>query len=696
MVLKKIRQTLGVCALILFLSALPVWASTGSTIFQDTFNDVSQVDLNNTTAYVNVGSGWVELWHPSQATAISVDQNANTNVPSNIVVADQSGVKWYSYDQSTGKMISNSTLSYNYTNPIGVSLVPQQMTYYVFTRSGNSYTIQQAVFDGTSMVDNPLSTVTGLSDLVTISAVDTSHVAVANKQGQINVYSQGILDTTHSFNTGLTNIQSVANIPGTWNFVVVTSDSAYQYVFDQSTGTYVKNTAYTVNSGSQTIVSGATTDGNLVDLLTPTQNDAYIFDQATNTMAQAGIYTIGGLSKAVAVGLPSEQAVVIADQDGNVHTYQLNGSSLAENTNLLIQGLTFSKDYHSPGIYQSKVISPSSQNNMFQLVPTEQNDPGTSISYALSVDGGNTFTPVQPNTWIHLPPNTFNPPTGANVPPGPYIVQATLTSPDSNHTPRLTDIVLNAYLDVTPPTSPGQPTANPNPSGQTTTHIDWTPSDDPVFAPSTGASGIATYQIRFSTDGGTTWGPWIDTGSNQPGYDLQVPSNTAVTYAIQVRAIDGAGNIGPESPIGNLFVDTIPLGMTGNLMVTNIIYPTPGQTFPTNILPVHVQAGGEVIYEVTTTGGAQQVHVEYSDGTTQDLVPKDSTLQDVCRWEGWYYPSSTSTIPLDTPQGTHIWITKITVSGLNKQPYETSSDLLVVDGSISRGMLPQMAPRLVK
>lgn len=329
-------------------------------------------------------------------------------------------------------------------------------------------------------------------------------------------------------------------------------------------------------------------------------------------------------------------------------------------------------------------------------MPAEQNDPGTSISYALSTDGGAVFVPVQANTWVHLPQGTYNPPAGANVPPGPYIIQATLTSPSRDATPRLTDIELRAYLDVTPPTAPGTPTGDPNPSGQTTTHITWTPADDPIVPPSTGASGIASYQIRFSTDGGGTWGSWIDTESGQPGYDLIVPPNASATYSVQVRAVDVAGNIGPPSQIGNVFVDTKPLGLKGSLVVTNIIYPSPGQTFPTDVMPVHVQAGGEVIYELTTTGGAQQVEVEYSDGTTQELVTKDSTLQDECRWEGWYFPSSTQTIPLNTPQGTNIRITRITVTGLNKAPYEASSDLLVVDGSLSRGMLPQMAPRIVE
>lgn len=673
-------------------------ADQGTVVFSDTFTDTSQVDLNATTAHVDTTGGWVELWHPSQAMAISVDQAQDPGWPSNIVVADRSGVQWYTYDQASGRMQRVDAFGYAYTNPVGVALVPQTRNYWVLTRgAGDTYEIRQAVWSGSGMVDNPLAAVSGLSAVVAIAAVDSGAVAVADKNGRVSVYNQGVLDPEHSFDTGLSDIQTVINIPGTWNFVVVTKGGAYQYVYDQAAGRYVQNPAFTVQTGSQTIISGAIADGgNLIDLLTPDQNSAYVFDQGAGQMAQAGVYTIGNLQGAVAVGLPSNQVVVIAGQDGTVRTYQYNGGGFTENPNLQIGGLQFTKDYHSPGVYQSLPVTPPGPNNMFQVIPTEQNDPGTSISYALSVDGGQTFTPVQPNTWVHLPANTFNPPEGANVPPGPYIVRATLTSSSRDATPRLTDIALRAYLDVTPPSAPGQPAGNPSPSGQTVTRITWTPAEDALAAPSTGVSGIATYQIRFSTDGGVTWGPWIDTGSDQPGYDLQVPENTSITYTIQVRAVDRAGNIGPESPVGTLYVNTKPLGLAGTVLVTNIVYPSPGQTFPTADLPVRVMAGGVVIYEVTTTGGAQRVYVEYSDGTTQELVPKDSTLQDVCRWEGWYYPSSTETIPLTFADGTHIWIKRLVVEGLGKPPYETNSDLLVIDGSISRGKRPELAPRLVE
>lgn len=692
--IRRLKKCLYLLPL-LFIPFTPAMA-TNDLLFEDTFTSTQNVDLNTTTAWVDTSNGWVECWHPNQAQVMAAQ---GTTIPQSIVVATSTGVQWYSYDQATGKMTNNTSLQMNYTNPLGLSFVPQSMSYFVLSNNGGQQQIKKAVFDGTGMVDDPLVSVTGLSNLVSISSVSSDTAAVADQQGKIQVYTQGALDSTHSFNTGLTNIKTVLNVPGTWDFIVVTSGGSYRYSWNQATGAYIQNSTYSITTGSQTIVSGGMADnGNLVDFLTASSNSGYEFNQSSGQMNASNLYTIGPLTDAIGVSLPSSQSVVLATKDGTVHTYKYDSTAnqMVEDPNMAITGLTFSKDYKSPSLYQSQPITPSSPNNMFEVIPTEQNNPGTSISYGLSVDGGSTFTNVQPSTWVHLPAGTFNPPSGANVPSGPYVLQATLTSPSGDATPRLTDIQLHGYLDVTPPTAPGTPSIPGGMSGYKDTTITWIDSSDPINPPSTGSSGLATYQIRFSTDGGNTWGSWIPTNSTQPQYTLSVPDHTVINEQVQVRALDNAGNMGPASSTGQIFIDTNPLGVSG-INVINILNPTDGQTYPTNQLPVHVKAGGEVVYMVTTTGAAQDVEVTYSDGQTQTLVPQNplSTPSDTNQWEGFYYPSSSSTIPLDTPQGTNIKITQIKVTGWNKTPYTTSSDLLIVDGSISSGNLPNMIPYLI-
>jgi len=289
------------CALaVVFTSVALVWGSSpgladqGDVIFSDSFNDVTKVDTQDTTAYVDVANGWVELWHPSQSAAMSVDRATDPGWPSNIVVADASGVQWYAYDQSSGTMKKVDMFGYSYANSVGVSLIQGTTSYWVLTRgSGDTYEIKQAVWSSSGMADNPIVAVSGLSNVVSIASVDSGTVAVANKNGRVSVYNQGALDSAHSFDTGLSDIQTVINVPDTWNFVVVTKDGAYQYVYDQGAGKYVQNPLYTVQTGDRTIVGGAVSDGgNLVDLITPDENSAYVYDRSSGGMVEGGLYTI--------------------------------------------------------------------------------------------------------------------------------------------------------------------------------------------------------------------------------------------------------------------------------------------------------------------------------------------------------------------------------------------------------------------
>lgn len=683
--------------MLLLLASCPVSAAQGALLFSDTFQDVSKVDLNRTTAWVDTTNHDVELWHPSQTNVIATHSTVN-GLLKDIVVATSTGIQWYTINDQTGKVELDPVNSSTVPDALGVALAPESQDYWVFTDQGSTQTVQLIQFDGSGMAANPTMAVSGLSNVVAISAVNPQTVAVADRTGEVSVYTynsatgQLAKNPTKSFATGLTNIRAVNVIPGTFNVVVTTANGSYEYVLNETTGVYQQNAVKTVTTSSQTIVSGAVVDGgNFVSLLDPSKASAYQYNMATGTMSSSSLYTVGPLTNAIAVSLPSDTSTVLASKNGTVTTYQFNQATgtMTLNPNLTITGLAFTQDYKSPSIYQSIPITPTTPNNMFEIVPTEQNDPGTSITYALSVDGGNTFTAVQPNTWIHLPAGTTNPPSGGNVPTGPYLVQATLISSSNQNTARLIDIALEGYLDVTSPTAPGQPTGNPSPSYSTTTMISWAPASDPIQAPSTGASGIQTYLFRYSTDGGVNWTGWIDTNSSTPGYVLTVPMGMAANYTMQVKAIDNAGNIGPESPVGTVFIDTNPLGIVptpngSDLTVTQIQAASDGQTYPTDQLPVYVKAGGEVIYEITTTGNAQSVEVVYSDGSTQTLYPKFpvSSPSDTNVWQGYYYPSSIETIPLSTPQGTVVSIQNIKVmrSGSSIQ---ASSPLLIVSGSLS-------------
>ncbi len=66
-----------------------------------------------------------------------------------------------------------------------------------------------------------------------------------------------------------------------------------------------------------------------------------------------------------------------------------------------------------------------------------------------------------------------------------------------------------------------------------------------VVASADAASGVARYDYRVSTNGGSTWGATVTNSSSF------TPSASG-TYYVQFRAVDNAGNIsgwGPASPV---------------------------------------------------------------------------------------------------------------------------------------------------
>lgn len=685
------------------LSCLPVQMASGAELFHDSFTSTSYVDTNQTSAEINTSQGWVELPSASQANVIAALSD-DGDLPSDIVVTQASGMQWYSYDQASNKYVNVAPLNAAYSNPLGVALVGESKTAYVFglNQDGSHY-VRQVVRDPSGAIENPVMSVTNLQKLVSITAIDDQTFGDIDQSGFVSVYTydtvshQPVLDLTHSFATGLTSVKSITHIPNTWNFVVTTKTGSYQFVFDQLTSNYQKNIAKTVETESEVVAGAVNSTGDLVALLTPSQSSVYtsMFDQQTGAMSQASIFQMGGdLSNTTAVSLPSDTSTVIASKDGVINTYRLDSltGKMVLDSALQISGLSFVKNYSSPGLYQSIPI-PIGKTNMFQVVASENNDPGTSISYAISADGGSSFTSVTPTQWIHLPAGTTNPPIGSNVVFGPLVIKSMMSSSDSYSTPRLTNLVVHGYLDVTPPTTPGKPSVTLQNSNQLT--VEWSSCIDPVLPPSTGASGLDHYLLRYSADG-MTWTDWTSTGATN-NFSLTEPDNYEATMKFEVKAVDSAGNISTASPMGSYYVNTKPLRSDG-LQINQIVAPSDGQLFPTTQVPVYVKAGGEVIFSVTTTGAAQSIHVQYSDGKEQDLIPlhSPSDEQDTNTFVGYYYPSSTQLIPLTTPDGTVVSINCLTVHAPGKTDFAMTSALLVVNGTLGNGVANFLPPRVTR
>ncbi|MFN8109212.1 MAG: choice-of-anchor C family protein [Thermoleophilia bacterium] len=127
-------------------------------------------------------------------------------------------------------------------------------------------------------------------------------------------------------------------------------------------------------------------------------------------------------------------------------------------------------------------------------------------------------------------------------------------------------------LDRTAPTAPTVG-GGPSPGSR------WPRSPPaPPAAAIFGGSGLAGYQYRTSTDGGTTW------GTATPGASLTVTEQGETL--VQYRTVDGAGNTGAWTPGGATNGSTVridrtgPGGNAGAELVTNGGFETPAASGP--------------------------------------------------------------------------------------------------------------------
>jgi hypothetical protein len=96
---------------------------------------------------------------------------------------------------------------------------------------------------------------------------------------------------------------------------------------------------------------------------------------------------------------------------------------------------------------------------------------------------------------------------------------------------------LAIQVDTVVPTVPSTVTYSPNPNSTGSHEITWSPSLDAI-------SSLASYEIRRSQDGGTTWTAvaTLPVTSTNTAWK-QDPPLTDGTYIYQVRARDNAGNV---------------------------------------------------------------------------------------------------------------------------------------------------------
>ncbi|KXG77353.1 hypothetical protein [Thermotalea metallivorans] len=168
-------------------------------------------------------------------------------------------------------------------------------------------------------------------------------------------------------------------------------------------------------------------------------------------------------------------------------------------------------------------------------------------------------------------------------------------------------------------------------------------------------------QYYISTDSGSTWVPiipntWID---------------TALSDKFKIRAVFSTDNDQITPKLYDIALEVTRLDIK-NLMVTNISLKYPEQEVPTNIFPVVVKAGTEVIFTVETEGYAKAVSAAFTTGKVVDLVPS-STDNDTNTWTGSFI------IPVNIDDGNFIGITA-TADRDGKQKSITENGFLIING----------------
>ncbi|MFN7133981.1 MAG: hypothetical protein ACK4N5_18030, partial [Myxococcales bacterium] len=171
-------------------------------------------------------------------------------------------------------------------------------------------------------------------------------------------------------------------------------------------------------------------------------------------------------------------------------------------------------------------------------------------------------------------------------------------------------------VDKTPPTSPGAPTASPNPTNDAAT-LSWAASSDP------GGSGVASYAIERSADSGASWTTLATTAA--PSFIDEPPEGS---FQYRVRARDAAGNTSAWAVATDaLLVDLTAPSVPGQPAAS----PNPSNGALTVSWPASSDAGGAGLskYElsVSTDGGASWSPLASTGAPTHTFTPAEGSYR---------------------------------------------------------------------
>lgn len=533
------RIVLGV----LFLACFWIWGghAYAAVLLDDSFTDKSKVNTQVTTSVVDTSKQEVRL--PGLANSFATSTAGGT-LPQ-YVVATSDGIAWLNYDPASGSLKRVYSYSVPGVTALGVAVSQDSPSIWaiVDNGSGNQSLVRYDYNDATSqMSENPYLTVTGLSNVLSVSAQpSTNEVAVLSRSstgtGVITTYMQDastgqlVPVPMRSFDTGLQDPLSVSLIPNTPDVVVKTKEGVFYYVFDNASGTYMQNPAYTITDTNTTQVDSTSVSADTGLILVNTDSQPGVLygkDDASGSYKQLPASFDQALGKATSVSLvqgTNGNEMAMLYPDGSIHLFALDsaspGLSYKDVPSYTSTGVITPRIYALQSIYQSVNIPTAHAIEQVRLTTEEQNDPDTSIVYEVSADGGGTWQTITPGNWVSLQT------PGSNI-----VLRATEMSPQGTGTPRIKHVVLEGTwmsltnLRVTQIFYPAPEQTNPVPTtifpvyvragGQVEFMVDTTGFVQDVtvlFTDGTSMTMVPQQSVSSETN---TWVGWYKVDMNAP------------------------------------------------------------------------------------------------------------------------------------------------------------------------------------
>lgn len=434
-------------------------AAAPAVLLQDNFTNTNYVDMKNTTAYVDTTDHWVQLPQEPEPDAIALKEQGYERT-----IATASGILTYDYTDQ-GTLQENSYFSVtSVTDSIGVAL--QQNQENIWSITPTSLTLYS--YSGSGMTQ--AASATGLTGVLSVAAWENAANAVVLTQssggtGVLNFYryAGGALSLIQSTDTGLADPVAVSLCPGTPDVIIGTTTGAYMYAYNDATGQYAPDPNWTAAGlTGQVGLSGFEGHEGFVSM-TSNAADWYFYNDANGQATLFSPLSESGLNNPIALATKAgtyQYAILTGGGAVKYYTYDDATGQMAEWTAMEQTGLSVNKLYQQSAVYQSVAVSTGGQqDDEVSLTATMNNDPNTTVTFYVSSDGGNTWTPVTPDgTWIDVPPGDD------------FVVKADLQTTDQSDTPRITSVTLEAdtfaisNLQVTAIVDPPPQQTNPLPT----------------------------------------------------------------------------------------------------------------------------------------------------------------------------------------------------------------------------------------